>query len=80
MCKVITLHGIRHLKKTSFPRKLSGEPFIPAGTKLQVEVRKSGLAHVNSYIRIQNVKPLKVRYYYRRSQDAKVVSVRIRTK
>ena len=28
MYKVITLHGIRHLKKTSFPRTLSGEPIL----------------------------------------------------
>ena len=53
--------------------------YISAGTKLQVEVRMPRLAHVNSYTRIQNGKPVKVRSYYRRSQEAEVVSVRIST-
>ena len=34
-----------------------------AGNKLQVEVRLPGLVRVNSYVRIQNGKPVKVLFY-----------------
>ena len=53
---------------------------LPAGTKLQVEVRVPSLVRVDSYTRIQNGRSVKVRSYYRRSWDADVVSVRIGTR
>ena len=53
---------------------------LPAGTKLQVEVRVPSLVRIGSYTRIQNGKTVKVRSYYRRSWDAEVVSVRISTR
>ena len=51
-----------------------------AGTTRQVEVRMPGLVRVDSYTRVQNGKPVKVRSYYRRSWEADVVDVRISTR
>ena len=53
---------------------------LPAGTKLQVEVRVPSLVRVSSYTRTQHGKKVKVRSYYRRRWEADVVSVRISTR